>query len=288
MSLTTFSYKIFKNTAKKYSGIFSDLQENLKISGSGYSLDEYFSMFLFSAIIGTIVGFLMVFFILFIFFFDVLIALIGAIIISIPIFGVIMLVFRIYPTQLIQSKRKKIDNVIFFSTIYMSTIAGTGVPPHSIFKILSEFGEFSEVSAVATDIVQNIEVFGLDIVDALEHAADRTASENLKTLLWGMRSTITSGGDLKGFLDEKAKGFAQLYKRRLEEFTRTLSMFLEIYITIVIVGSVFILVLTTIMSLIGGFTEQLQMVQMMLIVIGLPMITAVYIVILKSVSPTEV
>jgi flagellar protein FlaJ len=288
MSLASLSYRLFKNFSKKYSTIFSDLNQNLKISGLGYSIDEYFSMFLFIAIFGTVASFAMSFILLSVFFNSFLIGIFGAAIISVPIFGAIMLIFRIYPTQLIQSKRKKIENMLFFSTVYMSTVAGTGAPPQSIFKILAEFGEFGEVSKTANDIMQDIEIFGLDIIDALEHTAEKTPSENLKELLWGMRSTITSGGNLKGFLDEKAKGFSQIYKRKLEEFTRTLSIFLEVYITIVIVGSVFILVLTTIMSLVGGFTEQLQMIQMMLIVIGLPMITAVYIVILKSVSPTEV
>ncbi len=287
MSYAGVAYKLFHKVARKYSYLFSDLKDVLKLAGLPYSVEEYFCIYLLTATIVGAVSFLSVFLILSLFF-NFLISLVGAFLVTIPVMGALTLFFHVYPSHLNAAKRKKIENILYFATVYMSTIAGTGAPPQTIFKVLAQFGEFGEISKVANMIVRDIEVLGMDITDALEHAAERCPSEKLRELLWGMRSTITSGGDLKKFLDEKARGFAQAYKRRLEEFTHTLSLFLEIYITAVVVGSVFILVLTTIMSLIGGFTQQLQTLQLLLILVGLPLITAIYIVMLKSMSPTEV
>ena len=137
-------------------------------------------------------------------------------------------------------------------------------------------------------VIMDNRLTGVFMHEALGHAAERTPSDNLKDLLWGIKSTITSGGDLKEFLNQKSKGFAQEYRRKLEEFTRTLSIYLEMYITVIIVGTIFVLVLTTIMSLVGGFTSQLQTIQMLMIIIGIPFITFIYVIMLKSVSPTEV
>ena len=281
-------YKLFKPIVKKYSRIFNDLENSLKIAKLPYNVDEYFAMFLLTEVLAFIFLFPILSLILNIFLKNLAISFVGAFLISLPLLGGIAVLFHIYPSQIYNGKKKKIENIIFFATVYMSTISGTGSPPHAIFNIMSKFGEFGEISKNAGEISKDINIFGLDLADALEHAAERTPSDNLKDLFWGMRSTITSGGDLKEFLDQKSKGFAEEYRRKLEQFTRTLSLFLEMYITIVVVGTIFVLVLTTIMSLVGGFSSQLQSIQMIFIIIGLPLITAVYIVMLKAISPTEV
>ena len=137
----------------------------------------------------------------------------------------------------------------------METLAGTGAPPHLLFRILGSFKEFTEISDISRKISRDIEIFGMDPAEAISGAAEKTPSPSMRELLWGMKSTITSGGDLKTYLSEKAKAFTADYRRKLEQFTQVLSVLLEIYITLVIVGSVLALIMTMIMSLLSGGIE---------------------------------
>jgi len=42
----------------------------------------------------------------------------------------------------------------------------------------------------------------------------------MKELLWGMKATINSGGDLKKYLSEKARSFTNEYRRKLDQLNK--------------------------------------------------------------------
>jgi flagellar protein FlaJ len=211
-------------------------------------------------------------------------ALIGGIVVTAVVTGFLYM----YPSQVAGGRRKRIENALHFAAIYMSTLSETGIPPYKIFNVLEKFDEFGEISHISKSIVRDIEVFGLDFNEALERAASNAPLKELKDLLWGMRATIMTGGNLSAFLSQRAKALTNNYRRKLEGYVKTLSLFLEIYITVVIVGSVFVLVLTTIMSILGGSAEQIKLIQLILITVGLPTMSVVFVIILKTISPTEV
>ena len=79
----------------------------------------------------------------------------------------------------------------------MATIAGTGVPPAVIFWSLVEFRRYGEVSRESEKILNDIENFGLDLVQALQRAANRSPSPLFSELLWKMIATIRTGGNLE-------------------------------------------------------------------------------------------
>jgi len=193
-----------------------------------------------------------------------------------------------YPSVIASERKKKIENVIAFATIYMSTISRSGFPPQQIFKMLSKFKEYGEVSIEASLIARDVEVFGLDLTDALGKAIGRSPSADWTELLAGLKTTITIGGDLSAFLDEKAKGFVADYKRRLQDFSNLLSILVEVYITLVIVGAVFFIVTTSIVVAIGGVsTATIKLLNYAMVLIGIPVLTAAFILIIKGVSPLE-
>lgn len=193
-----------------------------------------------------------------------------------------------YPTIVASERKKKIENAIAFATIYMSTISKSGFPPQQIFKLLSKFKEYGEVSKEAALISRDVEIFGLDLPTALSRAITRSPSPEWTELLAGLKTAITIGGDLGAFLEEKAKGFVADYKRRLQDFSNTLSILIEVYITLVIVGAVFFIITTSIIVAIGGIsTATIKMLNYALVLIGIPILTAAFILIIKGLSPLE-
>ncbi len=282
------SHRVFRRLSRHLSFLIADMEDSLKKAFLPYTIEEYTSAILMTCLL---VGFATATFTIFAFFFvlrDLTLSVLGSTFLTVVIITIVIIAFIIYPSQLGETRKRKIENSLYFAATYMATIGGTGVSIDKMFKIIGNFHDLGEVSRVSERISRDIEVFGMDVPEAIEKSVKLTPSKDLNDLLWGLRSSILTGGDILIYLNERSKNLLTDYKRRLEEFTRILSLYLEMYITLIMVGTVFTLVLTTIMSMVGGFAKQLQLVQMMLVVIGLPFISAVYIIMLKTISPTEV
>jgi len=102
-------------------------------------------------------------------------------------------------------------------------------------------------------------------------------------------SSLESGGNLSTLLDQKSKTFLGDYKRKLEEFSKSLEIFLEVYLTALVLGTIFFTILTSLMSGIGGGITQTSIIsiQFALIFILIPLISFGFIVLIRSASPGE-
>ena len=283
------SYKIFRPIAKKYAKLFfKELKNDLRRANMRLTIEEYFSEFLLVESVVMSVFLIASFLLISIISNDIIISIIMSLIFSIIIGVGVLTFFYLNPSNIVQERAKKIDNALHFATLYMATLATTGTPPFLIFEVLSDFKEFGEVSKVALRITEDVQLFGYDLPESLARHAEIVPSNNLSELLWGIRTTILSGGDLNSFLHEKSKTFTNMFRRRLEEYVQTMSLFMEMYITVVIVGTVLVIVLSTIMGMMGGMQGQVQLLQTLFIGLGVPFVTTAFIIVLKTISPTAV
>jgi flagellar protein FlaJ len=154
-----------------------------------------------------------------------------------------------------------------------------------MFQIFSRFAPYGELNNEIKKIESDISLFGLDVNTALERSIERTPSKNLKELLWGILSTNRSGGDLSVYLKEKSKTFMDEYRRKLYEFSQQLTIYIEIFLTAVILGAVFFVILTSIMSGISGTTGSTLLIQFFLIFIYLPVVSIVFIWLIRISTP---
>lgn len=207
---------------------------------------------------------------------------------SILICVLLFFFFYVYPSMRVGERRKEISYELPFATVYLATISGGNTPPATMFKVLSEFEQYKEVSREAAKIARDVELFGMDIITAIRNVASKTPSEDLKELLWGINTTISAGGDVSAFLHEKAKGYMDDYRRRLDEYTSTLSTLLEIYLTLIIVGSMFFIAMSALMSVfgLGGLTRGLLLIaQFFTIFLFLPGLSVGFIYVIRGLSP---
>ena len=284
-----FSYRMFRPIARRYAKpLFKDLQRDLERSGMRITIEEYFSELLLSEIILVPLSFFAAFILTSLIIDDFALFIGISFLVSFFIGIGIFTFFYLNPSNTVQEREKKIDNALHFAVLYMATLATTGTSPFLIFKVMSSFKEFGETSKVALRITEEVELFGYDLPESLAKQADVVPSKNLSELLWGIRATIISGGNLNSYLNEKSKTFTNLFRRRLEEYVQTMSLFMEMYITVVIVGTIFVIVLSTIMSMMGGLIEQVQLIQTLFVGLGVPFVTTAFIILLKTISPTEV
>lgn len=282
------AYRLFRGYTKYFEQYFIETRGDLRKAGIRLIVEEYIAVALLTSLIAAFGAYIISVFVLMIILKNPAIAFVAPLSISGLIAIIIFFVFYVYPSQIVEARKKRIDNAIHYMVIYMQTLAGTGVPPQRLFKMMAEFKEFGEISRLCEGIYRDINIFGLSLGDAISRAAERSPSTSFQELLWGIKSNIESGGNLKSYLEQKGLTYVEDYRRRLQEFVKTLSIFMEMYITVVVVGSVFVLILTTIMSLLGGYVEQIQAIQYMIVCLGLPFVSIAFILFLKISSPTEV
>ncbi|MBW6451862.1 MAG: type II secretion system F family protein [DPANN group archaeon] len=263
------------------------LRKQMKKAGLSTSLIDYVSM----SILTSIIVFVLV---------TLSITVVATLIVSNIIIGAflgffsgfisgvgILFLFYTYPDIYIGERKKKIESDMPFVMLYLAAMAGGGTPPVAMFRTLAKFKEYGEVAKEAEKIVEETDVLGIDVLTAFKNAAERTPSDQLIDLLWGMRTVIKSGGDLKVYLRERAKITMSEYRRRLKQFTEQLAMMTEMYITLVIVGSVLFVIITAIMGAMGGsgFGPIIVGSQLGLVFLLLPVACIGFIVFAKSISP---
>jgi flagellar protein FlaJ len=166
----------------------------------------------------------------------------------------------------------------------MSTITSSEASPVQIFKITSAKG--GEIGKECQKIYRDVEMLGMDLPTAISKAANRTPSTRFAELLWGMSSVITRGGDLEKYLTDKSKEFMNYYRRALNDYSNQITFYTEIYITLIIVGTLFFIVLSSIMGPLVGGGDVLP-IQTVLVFFFIPAVSSGFIVLLRSLSPVE-
>lgn len=190
------------------------------------------------------------------------------------------------PLMLINDRGSKLDNSLPFATIYLSTIIKSGLPPQMMFKMLSKFEHYKIAAEESEKISNDIHILGLDMPSALSRAMKRSPSINWTELLAGLKNSMTVGGEIGKYLEEKAQGFIAEYKRKLTTFSNMLSLFMNMYITVVIVGIVFFIIISSLMVSVGGVSiVMVKFIQYLIVFGGLPLITGMFILLIKSMSP---
>src|SRR3989338_4938601 len=160
--------------------------------------------------------------------------------------------FYFYPASLIGGKNSKIKLEFPFALVHMSAVAGSGAQPISIFELIAESEDYPELKKEIKKIINYINLFGYDLTTALKNVANTTASPELKELLYGMVSTIETGGDLRGYLKEKAEDALNLYRLDRKKQIEALATYSEVYTSLLIAAPLLLLVTLAIINSIGG------------------------------------
>lgn len=286
-AIMNLSFKFFGRKLEPFVRYFESIKPDLSKANLGFSLTEYVYIIFFTLLLLFVIEFPTVVVIMALILQDAAIAFLFSFTLTIVILLGIFFIFYTYPSLVAGRRKKDIDAALPFATTYMGTIASSGAPPVTMFKVLSQFKEYGEISKEAEKINRDIEAFGMDLVSSIRKTASRTPSEELKELLWGLDNVLTSGGNVGNYLHEKSRLSIAEYKRKLQQYSRTLSLLIEIYLTIVLVGSIFFIIITALMSILGGeMTVLFSFIQFLVIFVMLPFVSIGFIVLLKSICPT--
>jgi len=285
MQLSRLAFRLFSGYASQMEGFFPELRVDLKRAGMKISSVEYLANALMIAFFVFLATLPILSFVLGFFLADPLFSFLTAITFS--LFATIgtFFIYLNYPKTVIRDREKALDRYLPFAALYLSTVMSSKLPLHQGLKIFSKFSGYEAVAQEVNKINEDVDLFGLDINTALERAIIRCPSRKFRELLYGILATIRSGGNLHIYLKEKAQSYMLDYRRKLSEFAHSMTIYTEIYLTAVILGAVFFTILTSIMVGIAGGSTNVVGLQFFLIFIFIPLISMLFMYMVKAAQP---
>lgn len=191
-----------------------------------------------------------------------------------------------YPAMEKDSAENEINVELPFATIHMAAISGSMINPIKIFEIIASTGEYPALEKEFIKIINEINLYGYDIVSALKHAALNSPSKRLGELFTGLGTIIHSGGDIAKFFDKRAQTFLFDYKIKQKQSTKAAESTMDIYISLLIAAPMILMLLMMIMKISGmGISMPIETIGL-LITLGVVVINAVFMAFLHAKKTT--
>jgi Flp pilus assembly protein TadB len=162
--------------------------------------------------------------------------------------GISLIGFYFYPPSEASSVQKKITQELPFAAIHMAAIAGSNIEPTRIFKIIAMSKEYPSIGNEVRKVVNQTDVYGYDLVTALKNVAKHTSNKKLAELFGGLATNISTGGELKSYLDKKAENFLLDHKLERKKYADLAGTFMDIYISILIAAPLVLMMMFIIMG----------------------------------------
>ncbi len=283
------AYQLIGEKTSRVLPLFSDLNSNLQRSRLKINFKAYVSLTIFTTILISLVAM-------------ILIPCLAALLFKVSLFPAVLfgvggslfagafsiIGFYAYPIYRADKLKREVEDELPFTTGYMAILASAGVSPEKIFHSISSLSVPLTISEEAKDVVRDVNLFGLDIISALEKASKRTPSERFREMLEGFISTIHSGGNLAAYLREKSGQYMKLKRISLHKFSDTLSMLSEFYVSLLVTGPLLLVIMLAVMVMLGGGSLGMLSPDLLLSILtylGIPAGSIVFLIILDAISP---
>ncbi len=196
----------------------------------------------------------------------------------------VFICFYYYPVLEAQGRRNKIEQDLPFAITYMQALSST-ITLYEIFRNVYEAADlYGEVSRECGLIVRDVELFGEDLLTAIENTIKITPSENFRELLNDLALVYRSGGNMRNFFNSKSESYREIARQQLDALLQFLEMIAEVYVTAFVAGPIAIMIMLVAQNLSGQNTMGNIMPIMM---IFLPLGAIILIVILYILLPPD-
>ena len=236
----------------RFANSFQSLRRQLGQASLGILFETYIARMLFYATLGGAAVFAYSMVMLVVLGIWPVMALLVSIAVAAAAAAAISGIFYLYPFYIVSSRRKSIEANLPFALNHMGALASSGVPPHTMFKLLTDATEYGEIANEARRIVRNVEVFGMDVTTAMRQVAARTPSAEFGQFLSGIVATISTGGDLRAHLRLAAREALSDYRLKRERFIASLSTYADFYVGVLIAAPLFFISILSLLAIIGG------------------------------------
>jgi archaeal flagellar protein FlaJ len=205
-------------------------------------------------------------------------------VISLMVFGgLTYLVYNIYPSIQAGNRRRNIDATLPYAINYITAMSTAGIPPAEVFRQLADSPIYGESSVEARYIIREIDMFGKDLIDALRITSVSTPSMRMKEFIQGAMGSIASGSNLTVYFRTKADQYAVENRNTQKLFLDTLGLIAESYVTAMVAGPLFLIILQSIMSVIGNNANPIFLY--VIIYMMIPFGSIMFVIMISSMTP---
>jgi archaeal flagellar protein FlaJ len=207
-----------------------------------------------------------------------------AVIISLAVIGGgTFIVYLLYPSFISGNRKRNIDANLPYAINYITAMSTAGIPPAEIFRQLGNSPIYGEASTEARFIALEIDLYGKDLTDALRLVSSTTPSFRMKEFLQGSMGCISSGSNLTDYFRTKAEQYALENRQTQKLFLETLGLIAESYVTAMVAGPLFLIILQSIMSILS---KQSQPVFLYIIIyLVIPFGSIMFVILISSMTP---
>jgi flagellar protein FlaJ len=197
--------------------------------------------------------------------------------------------FLIVPMNNASDRSSGLEREMPFAAAYISVMSSGGIAPYTSFKRLTQVDLMPAMSKEATDIIKDVEIFGVDPLSALDLAAKRTPLDIFKEFLGGYASTVIIGGDIGHYLERKAEDIFKIRALRVKAAAERLGMLLETFIIVMVMMSLCFYILFAVNGIQTGSNTSADISQysgiLMYTYVFTPMLSMLFIYLAHSMQP---
>lgn len=159
------------------------------------------------------------------------------------------------PRAVAARRRREIDVMLPHAILFMYALSRGGMNVVEVFRKLGDaddaYGEVAREFAVTTT---HTDVLNESLVDALRETRDRTPSDRLARFIDDALGVVDSGGDLAAFFETESDTYLEESRAEQRQLVETLALVAEGYISLLVAGPLFLLIILMVIGLLGGNT----------------------------------
>ncbi|MCK9630074.1 MAG: type II secretion system F family protein [Methanoregula sp.] len=197
--------------------------------------------------------------------------------------GLTYVAFLLYPSIEASNRCRNIDASLPYAINYVTSMSTAGITPAEVFRLLGDSPIYGESSVEARYIAREIDIFGRDLIDALRLVSSSTPSKRMKEFLQGAMASISSGGNLTEYFRTKADQYALENRQTQKQFLEMLALISESYVTAMVAGTLFLIILQSIMSVLSG--DNRPMFLYAIVYIMIPLGSIAFVVMISTMTP---
>jgi flagellar protein FlaJ len=197
--------------------------------------------------------------------------------------GLTYLAFILYPGLEAGNRRRNIDASLPYAINYITSMSTAGITPAEVFRLLGSSTIYGQSAVEARYISREIDIFGRDLIDALRLVSASTPSRRMKEFLQGTMASVSSGGNITDYFRTKAEQYSLENRQTQKMFLETLGLVSESYVTAMVAGTLFLIILQSIMSVLSG--DNRPMFLYAVIYVMIPLGSIMFVIMISSMTP---
>lgn len=281
----TTAYTLLGEKIERFLPEFEELHTNLRKAGIRISFKAYVAFMFMVSIVAFAAAFTLSFFMLPLLtgmdFLSVNNLLLSLMLAGLSAVMTLLLTYA-FPGLKASERKVPIEMNLPYITSFLTLLSGSNVPPSIIFKSVSKIDTLKEVRQEFSNIVRDVEVFGEDLMTAVNKNAKLSPNHRLREILIGYVATIRTGGSPTEYLKVQTESTTRERLGKLDGMLESLSAIAEIYVMVLVAMPLLFVVLFATLGMLGGEMMDTKLFLYILSYAGIPILGSIMMVLVSS------